>query len=168
MLISTSTPSYSTASLLSSQVSSDPDRRLKISPFCLSRSNDFAELDRAGSMPRPAAAEPAPRLSTNLSSYTVSRFVLKPPQPLTDLTLRSAQVAVATPSLFFSPARPTSGFSYRHGARRPRKDPTDQLVGMQRMDEIRDQSPEGRRSNGTRHRTLTDQEGRNKRESHSR
>ena len=100
MLISTSTPSYSTASLLSSQVSSDPDRRLKISPFCLSRSNDFAELDRAGSMPRPAAAVPAPRLSTNLNSYTVSRFVIEPPQPLTDLALVT-QVSVATPSLFF-------------------------------------------------------------------
>ena len=109
MLISTSTPSYSTASLLSSQVSSDPDRRLKISPFCLSRSNDFAELDRAGSMPRPAAAVPAPRLSTNLNSYTASRFVIEPSQPLTDLALVT-QVSVATPSLFFPPARPTSGF----------------------------------------------------------
>ena len=44
---------------------------------------------------------------------------------------------------------PVSHQSYRHSARRPRKDPTDQYVGTQRMKEIRDQSREGRRSNGT-------------------
>ena len=31
----------------------------------------------------------------------------------------------------------------------PRKDPTDQYVGTHRVEETRDQSPEGRRSNGT-------------------
>ena len=67
-------------------------------------------MRRAGSIiSRTTAAVPAPRLSTNLNSYTVSRFVIEPPQPLTVLAFVT-QVSVATPSLFFPPARPTSGF----------------------------------------------------------
>ena len=58
-------------------------------------------MRRAGSIiSRTTAAVPAPRLSTNLNSYTVSRFVLEPPQPLTDLAIVTLGLRGHTLSVF--------------------------------------------------------------------
>ena len=55
--------------------------------------------------------------------------------------------------------------SYRHSARRPEEGPNGSIRG-DATDE-RDPGPVARRAAQQRHRTLTDKEGRNKRESHS-